>query len=73
MNAITLFSREACGCAAVPVFQAVMNPPMSYDGSLGTPTAQGISPPFTNLPAQIYEINGLAQTYSWNTITGVWL
>ena len=51
----------------------VGNPVMKYDGTLGTPNAQGIVPPFTNLPAQIYDFNGVQNGYGWNTETGLWV
>jgi hypothetical protein len=50
-----------------------VNPIMFYDSTLGTPTAQGLSPSYTNLPAMIYEINGIAPAYGWNPILGEWL
>lgn len=58
------------GCSALAV--QVMNPPMTYDVTNGTPTAQGIFPPFTNLPCHIDEINGVGAAYVWNFTKGVW-
>jgi len=49
------------------------NPPMSYDSTLGTPTAQGIVPPFQNLPAMIYDIHGTGNGYNWNYTTAAWV
>jgi hypothetical protein len=51
---------------------AVMNPPMTYDKTLGTPTAQAIVPPFQNLPAHIDEITGTGAAYTWNYKLGIW-
>jgi hypothetical protein len=45
---------------------------MVYDSTLGTPAAQVISPPFTNLPAHIDEVNGIGAAYVWNPSTGTW-
>jgi hypothetical protein len=56
-----------------PRVATVQNPLMDYDVTLGTPEAQGIFPPFTNLTAEIYEINGLGQGYTWNYKTGKWV
>jgi hypothetical protein len=49
------------------------NPPMYYDSTLGTPTAQGITPIFPQLAASIYEINGIATMYGWNPAKGQWV
>jgi hypothetical protein len=46
---------------------------MYYDSTLGTPTAQGLIPPFPTLPAFIYEINGIATAYGWNPTLAQWL
>lgn len=45
---------------------------MVYDKTLGTPTAQNIVPPFTNLPAHIDEINGSGPAYVWNYNNQTW-
>ena len=61
-------------CQQFTVGQAgqTANPPMSYDSTLGTPTAQGIVPPFQNLPASIYDINGTAAIFGWNPKNATW-
>jgi hypothetical protein len=56
-----------------PQAATVMNPPMSYDVTFGTPAAQGITPPFTNLAAHIDELNGVGPAYVWNQNRGQWL
>lgn len=53
--------------------QTVSNPILNYDITLGTPTAQGIVPPFTNLTAVITEIEGRAEAYSWDITNGAWV
>ena len=56
-----------------PQAATAMNPPLTYDVTLGTPTAQGIVPPLTNLPAHIDELNGVGPAYVWNPNLGKWL
>lgn len=48
------------------------NPNVFYDVTLGTPTAQGLVPAFTNLPAVCVEINGNGPQYVWNPQNGKW-
>lgn len=50
----------------------VMNPPMTYNATLGTPEAQNILPPYTNLPAVIYDLNGVGDSFGWNPSTAQW-
>jgi len=69
MNAASL---SPCTCGAGLGGITVANPPMNYDVTLGTPTAQGITPPFTNLPAHIDEINGAGAVYTWSQVLGAW-
>jgi hypothetical protein len=69
MSAISLVPVSEFSIGNLPV---AANPPMSYDVTLGTPTAQGIVPPFTNLAASIYEINGVGPAYGWNAALGAW-
>ena len=60
-------------CNSQPQAAASMNPPMTYDVTLGTPTAQAIVPPFTNHPAHIDEQAGVGPAYVWNPTLSQWL
>ena len=48
------------------------NPVMTYNSNLGTPTAQGIAPPYPQLAAKIYDLLGIGDEYGWNFNTGQW-
>ena len=69
MSAISLVPVSEFSIGNLPV---ASNPPLSYDVTLGTPTFQQISPPFTNLVAHIDETNGVGPSYVWNTTSGEW-
>ncbi len=49
-----------------------INPPMTYDSTLGSPSAQGIVPPYQNLTAHIDDITGAHGSYTWDFNTGTW-
>jgi hypothetical protein len=69
MSALSLVPVSEFSFGNLPV---AANPPMSYDVTLGTPTVQLITPPFTNLPCHIDEINGAGPSYVWNQNLGAW-
>jgi hypothetical protein len=64
------------GCALEIGALAVMNPPMTYDSTLGTLAAQNaaspIVPPFQNLPAHIDDVNGVMGSFTWNYKLAKW-
>ena len=62
----------ALGGGFVPFALTASNPPMTYDKTLGTPSAQAIVPPFQNLPAHIDEITGTGPACTWNYKLGIW-
>ena len=72
MGIFILTPVSECGNSQ-PQAATVMNPPMVYDVTLGTPAAQGILPPFTNLPAHIDAMAGDGPAYVWNPNLSQWL
>jgi hypothetical protein len=69
MSALSLVLVSEFSFGNLPV---AANPPMSYDVTLGTPAVQLIAPPFTNLSAFIYELNGVGPAYGWSPTSGTW-
>ena len=72
---------DCCCCPGVTVTATAsapsgtivpINPLLYYDKALGTPTAQGISPPYPTLSALCYEVNGAGPMYAWNPGSLTW-
>ena len=71
MNVFQEYGPVTCDAPTFGLVSA-FNPLMFYDITKGDPSAQNILPPFPNLPAICYEVNGVGPLYAWNPNTGTW-
>ena len=63
---------DSCCGGASAATNAMTNPSLYYDSTLGTPITLSMAPANASLPCTCFEINGVGPLYVWNPATASW-